>query len=329
MNIYIKPIEACNLQCRHCYNGEPDCSRLPIDDKLKDFVQSLVKIKEDHENWIIFHGGEPLLASKQQLKEMASLNIPGVKKRITTNLTLPLTLERINLLLSMDDIRTSFDIGIGRFTKLKDFTRWIHNIRKLRGMGGRLDILNVCLTYPLVCEKLPGQIVRIAKRLGFRCLSFEYLCIAGRMNEHDVPGHNLSDLWLNDLYHFLKYTGNDIKIKNFENIAFGIRGEWEHYRGKACCNKVLTINANGTVGECPNSARKKIIGTLDSNPIDILRNKCQGCSRPHLTKCLTCEFFKQCRGGCEEQQWQGDLCPYPKKLAQCIARDLSEHTAKL
>lgn len=317
MNIYIKPVEACNLRCAHCYNGEPNNDKLPIDQKLKGFVSELIAARQDKENWIIFHGGEPLLADEEQLREMAAIEIPNAKKRVTTNLTVPLTPARIKFLLAMDDIRTSFDIGIGRFSNIGNIVCWIHNIKKLRDMGGRLSTLNICLTIPLLAH-YAGEIAALAVQLGFTTLSFEHICMTGRATDDIIPWHEECDIWLSRLYEALWQARSPLQVRNFEDIRLGILGEHEQRRSQFCCKSTLTINADGTVGECPNSARINIIGTTDSDPQELLKNKCQSCNKVFLAECLACEFYQQCRGGCREQQWMDGVCAYPKKLAKMI-----------
>lgn len=324
MNIYIKPTEKCNLKCRHCYNGEPCSDKLDIE-AAAQFSSSLFFLNKEEENWLILHGGEPLMASIDQLEQMSNLNIPGVHKRITTNLVAPLSKAAMNLLMSMDDIRTSFDVGLGRFVKLKHFIWWVHNIRWCRSNGLPLSTLNVCLSSGMIKVK-PVKLVRMAKQLGFKKLSFENLCLSGRLDESKkelVPPPAAVDEWLLELYHS---DHTEIEIMNFTSLRAGLYNDWKNYRGIECCKRTLTINANGTVGECPNSARNNVIGSISDDVSNILKGHvCTLHKNEHFKTCLTCSYFKYCRGGCKEQSWIDGVCSYPKKTADAIRRDISKN----
>ena len=325
LNVYIKPTEQCNLRCNHCYNGEPCADRLDIKSTAK-FLAALFKKNDDGENWLILHGGEPLTASPEQMEQMMAIDIPNVRKRITTNLAMPLGKTAKSLLLTMDDIRTSFDIGLGRFTMLRHFYWWVHNIRWCRANNLPLSTLNICLSSDMIKIK-PERVLRMAEHLGFSKLSFENLCYSGRLNESNkelVPSPAEVDEWFFELYHVAPYY--KVKVVNFTSLAAGICGDWKNHRGLSCCKRTLTINANGTVGECPNSARTNVIGDITMNAEDVLGNHvCTLHKSEHFQTCLACSYFKHCRGGCKEQTWIDGVCSYPKKTADAIRRDIFSH----
>lgn len=323
LNIYIKPTEQCNLRCKHCYNGESCLDRLDID-TTANFLTSLFAKNGDGENWLIFHGGEPLLASDEQLKKMMDIHIPGVSKRITTNLAMPLSKAMKDMLLSLDDVRTSFDAGLGRFTNIKHFLHWIHNIKWCYSNDVHLTTINVCLSKTIIKVKTE-KLLRMVKRLGFKKLSLENLCLAGRLdNPGSIPSPAEVDDWMLELYEAAKDTG--IEIVNFDSLKAGICGDWANYRGIECCKRTLTINANGTIGECPNSARTNIIGSIFSDADNILKNHvCTFHKSEHFKTCLQCSYFKYCKGGCKEQTWIDGMCSYPKKTADAIRRDIFNH----
>ena len=332
MNIYLKPVEACNLACKHCYNGTPNSDRLAINEATVRFLASLVSESKDDENWLILHGGEPLMASPEQLRAVTAINIPGVKKRITTNLAMELSAPRKETLLSMDDIRTSFDVGLGRFSTLRHFLTWVRNVLWCRENNLNLSTLNVCLSAKLVATD-PTKLLKMALQLGFKKISFENLCLTGRLAKHQgalVPSPREVDQWLLKLYNSLTAFKN-IEIANFISLKAGICGDWKNYRGKACCDQAFTINADGTIGSCPNSARTSILGDISMSGAEIVSRKCSSCSTrlSHIQECLACSYFKQCRGGCREQDWIDGVCPYPKATADAIRKDLTNESVPI
>lgn len=327
MNIYVKLVEACNLHCAHCYNGEPNLDHLDTT-YLKERLVRLFSTKGDKENWVILHGGEPLLANDEQIKDIMNM-YPRIKMRITTNLTLPITTNRYCILLYMSDVRTSFDVGVHRFGSIQNLLRWYRNVKNLqKDPGIHLSTVNFCLTKQLLSHD-PEQILRFAAHLGFHQISFEALCPTGRLKETDeqIPLYSDIDKWFCKMYNSLKGLNYNIKVLNFDNIFFGLVEDWDNYRGASCCANTLTINADGTVGECPNSARTHVLGTIEDKPEALLQHKCQGCNNKHLKECLACSYFSRCHGGCEEQAWHHGECPYPKLLSDYIKEDILEHSS--
>lgn len=310
MLVYIKPTEYCNLNCSHCYNEKQNTV---IDfKKLISFCTELNNRFPD--NYFILHGGEPLLFNVKRILDL--VNMFENQWRITTNLVYDLDLERLDILSKMDDIRTSFDPKI-RFTN-KTFEVWKNNVKELLENDFPLT-LNVCLTKYLL-EESPYAFLSFVKGLGFKNLRFERLTRMGRAleNEDIFPKYEEVDEWLCKLYEESKNF--DITNHFFKDIELAYSGNFSNCRAHVCQKMTFTINSDGTIGECPNSAHTNVIGTLDDNLDDLLKIKMNHACTPN-TKCLQCNLFHVCRGECEQLEWQEDTCPFPKKLYQLIKRD--------
>lgn len=321
MNIYIKPAELCNLRCLHCYNAKEIINKKTLD--LNQVRSFLSKIEDNLNNYYIIHGGEPLLLHIDYLKELRDIK-PNSKWRITTNLTLDLDKDKIDFLNSLDEIRTSFDIKI-RFNNIKNLLTWKKNLNKLD--RSKVSLI-ICLT-PYILKHNPEDILKLLNQLKINKVYFERICITGAAiyNQNCVCAYTDIDNWLCNLYHVYKNKYKHLQIMEFYNIEAGINQDLNNYRGSCCCKKAITINSDGTIGECPNNANYDIIGTIYNEPEEAFNKKCMGCKiNP---KCLSCDYFKYCRGGCEQQLWQDNICPYPKKLFNLIRNDLNEHNSQL
>lgn len=315
MVIYIKPIETCNLKCLHCYN-DPVSYQLNFS-KAKKFLRDIEKYT--HDNHFVLHGGEPLLAPSDKVINLIK-SFPKVNWRITTNLCMELTDKRLDILEMMSEVRTSFDIGI-RFGNIHNLLLWRSNVKKLRKLGINV-YLNVCLSQNLI-HKNPLQLLRMLASLDISTLSFERITTSGAAakNNYLIPSYEEIDAWLCELYSAAK-SFPEIRIRTIEDVIFGLRKDRINCRADACCKSTMTINANGTVGTCPNDAQDNVFGSIWQSAKDLLLIKTS--TTCHIKKeCLACEKFEHCFGGCAQLEWQGNTCPYPHRLAEIIKEDMN------
>lgn len=324
MNIFIKPLEICNLNCRHCYN-QNHTEYLGLDILINFLNNCNMKFKD---NYFILHGGEPMLNNINYLNKLVD-NFPDNKWRITTNLCYELDDEKISFLKKLNQVRVSFDIGI-RFNNIKNLLLWYKNIKILNDNNIHI-ILNICLTSTFINKIHPLKLLRFLKSLKIKEYRFERITETGnaKINNYLIADYLQLDNWLCLLY---KYNKLD-KFKNiycgeFKMILHGILNHPNYCYGIECCKSVLTVNSNGTIGGCPNEARDNIFGNIKSNLDDIimeaskfLNNNCKF----HKTECLTCEFFSRCREYCRAFNWQNNICPYPKKLSNIIYEEREKY----
>lgn len=316
MNIYIKVTESCNLQCKHCYNPYLNCE---IDyDSVKFFLSKINNIVKH--NYFILHGGEPLMANQDKIIDLIN-SFPNNKWRISTNLCYEMTSKRLQILSKMSEIRVSFDVGI-RFNNIKNLLQWKKNVTYLSKKLKYPLFFNICLTKQLLQHK-PLHILKMLDSFKVKIFSLERITLSGNAinNKDIIPTYEEIDNWLCELYKDLKYFP-DIKCLSIESIKMGIYHHFEHCYGKQCCCQTLTINSNGTIGNCPNDARINIIGNLNDDPNFILMKIW---NKKHIIKqkCLKCDHYDKCRGWCEQMDWQGDICPYPFKLSELIKNEYS------
>lgn len=313
MNIYIKTTEACNLHCLHCYNPRKNIvADLPA---AVPFLKKLADLPQD--KMFIFHGGEPMMGNNEQMLELVK-TFPDIPWRISTNLAYPLTDIRRILLAHMKQIRVSFDVGI-RFSNIRELLRWYRNVREIAGTSELF--FNICLSKALL-KHSPKQLVRVLDKLGVKKYAFERITLTGMARQHAdiIPRYGDIEEWLLEIYELEKNGECACRCTEIENVRLGIQGHQDQCYGKACCVQTMTINADGTIGNCPNDATVNIVGNINDDVGDIIRSvACRG----HIpkTKCLACDFFRYCKGGCEQIEWQGDTCPYFKRLAKKILEE--------
>jgi radical SAM protein with 4Fe4S-binding SPASM domain len=89
-------------------------------------------------------------------------------------------------------------------------------------------------------------------------------------------------------------------------------------RSRSCEQKILTINADGTVGGCPNGAVEKTYGSISDDVASLLYSPNRLCNitseASRNNPCSTCEVFDICNGDCYQLSWENDICAAPKSL---------------
>lgn len=311
MNVYIKTTESCNFNCIHCYNLS-DKSELDFD-KTKNFLVQLNQLCQS--NVFIFHGGEPMIGDIDKMSSLMS-DFQDIYWRISTNLGYELTEKRKEILLKMDQVRVSFDVGI-RFGNISNLIKWYKNMRWLT--RNRNDVyVNICLSTFLLRHE-PLQLLKMLDKLGIKQYAFERITQTGSAQKHQyiIPSYQEIDRWLCKIYDLEINKQVRCRCQDILDIKLGIQNHPEQCYGKQCCRNSLTINSDGSIGNCPNDAKTDTIATTNDNAKYVIK---QLYKKKHIPKkkCLTCKYYEYCHGGCEQQEWQNNICPYPKQLANLI-----------
>lgn len=316
MIVYIKTTERCNFYCMHCYN--PFVKQDLDFEQTKDFLKQIIAI--DTSPIFVLHGGEPLVGNTSEILKLIH-TFPDAYWRISTNLGYELTEERKQILLCMNEVRVSFDVGI-RFQTLQNLLRWINNMKWLTNK--RTIFCNICLSKNLLRHE-PIKLLKMLDRFNIKDYAFERITLVGNAKLHQeiIPSYKDIDVWLCKIYELEKTNSVSCRCKDILNIKLGMQGHHEQCYGKQCCMNTMTINADGTIGNCPNDARENPVAKIEDGAKEAIKKIHQ---KKHIPKqiCFLCKYFFCCRGGCEQLEWQGDICPYPKQLAEIVWRDISE-----
>lgn len=331
--VYLKTTETCNLNCKHCFTSGRSGRKIFFDvDKTLNFFARLAKecswIKGVH---FIYHGGEPMIAPLEDLERFRKNVIevlPESKFSLQTNLVYKLTPSIKKFLSSLGSFGISWDHDI-RFENDAQRTLWGNNVKELSHEGLNLTMV-VSMSNNLIREKKGIDIVAFAHLLGFKHILFERITSNGSavINTEVIPSNLMTDAWTYDMYQdtmkgkWYEKIDNMLLstiaegIINLNNVATSCRN---------CEQKLFTINADGTIAGCPNSAPNEKWGDISMGVFDIFKSsarmKAVMCEATKNPICYSCEHLPVCNGGCHRLDWQGITCPAPKKLFSLGARE--------
>lgn len=330
--IYLKTTETCNLDCPHCYTSGSKGRKVFWDvKKVKDwinrFIESLPKKESIH---FEIHGGEPFISKTEDLLEVIqfirSFNQEQYSIGVTSNLVFTLTQQRMAILDEVDGIGTSWDAE-GRFNKPNQLPLWKQNINIIRkAFPDKHITCNTVLSKPLIdYYPFPNLMERIYLPLGFDAVRFEKITLSGsaNINRDIVPFNGEVNNYLLGIHHHLEknpHLRDRINVVNMEEIYTKfenrIMNSGTYFR--QCERNLFTLNADGTIGGCPNDAPDIHYGEithsihrLNDSPnrmFQIIKE-----SQRH-DECYECSFIQYCGGGCYKLHWDETGCPTPKKL---------------
>lgn len=323
--IYIKTTESCNLKCKHCYIGKFRNQPAFFNEEktiawLKAYL-SIFKINEE-DILISFHGGEPFLCPLEKLESITKA-FPKANFNATSNLVYDLNEKHMNFIKKnfydsynkTNYIKTSWDYKI-RFSTLNQLELWEANIKKLQ--ENNIDVtVTICLTSLLIKEVDPRDLLQYFYDLDIKSLNFERLTSNTTSKKSLIPDYSMQDDYLYELFKINEELFK-INIVLFEDIKRATNEVFDGCRKRKCMQEVITINADGSIGGCPNTALIEPFSSINKNPLDLIKNQCRDCliKKENLRQsgCYTCDLFQFCNGDCHQLSWQGNICPAPKKI---------------
>lgn len=328
MMVYLKTTETCNLNCDHCFTSGKFGRKIYFDvDRTIDWFARLSdSMSNKPDLHIEFHGGEPFLAPLEDMQrayDEISKHWPNASWGITTNLVHKLTPEKLEFIDTVlgKRIGTSWDPKI-RFDNINQRILFEENIKLLLGRGVTIKLF-VSLTKDVVNMK-PIELLMYVKGLGVQEMDIERVTKNGHAtrNLHIFPTNKEMDDWFLEMHHQMEeYGARDWFHNNFmENIYTKFEtgqtkaGTW----CRDCEQKLFTINADGTIAGCPNSAPEDHYGTIDMPIYDLLfapkRIEIMACEAAGNSLCLECPVYKYCGGDCHQLEWDGTICASPRSL---------------
>jgi len=331
--LYLKTTETCNLNCKHCFTNGTNGPKIFWDTKkvtnwLTRFLQYVQKDDIVH---CEFHGGEPFLVPVFQMEQMfeeCNHLHENVSWGATSNLVFKLYDEHIDLIKNKFNFRigTSWDPKI-RFANNKQYELWHKNIKTLLSHGITIKLFISVTQDTLDIE--PIVLLRWIRRLGVQEVSFERLTNNGNAKLYpDIFPKNIEqDKWFLKMHEqIVKYnTRNWFSNEFFETIY--AKFESGFIKGSTFCRdceeKILTLNANGSISGCPNSAPEFQFGHIDDKIEDLMSSPKRieniACERSRDPRCYSCDVFEYCGGDCHQLQWQDDICGAPKSLMRHLS----------
>lgn len=332
--IYLKTTETCQLNCKHCFTNGINGKKIYFNpDKVIDWFYRLHEVAPNMQGGsIAFHGGEPFLAPVEDMRKVweACKDLwPNIWWSTTTNLVYKLTDEKRQFLLDAcpQGISTSWDKNM-RFDNDKQEELWRQNVKTLLEDGHNIT-LNISINRDIV-EMDPKELIRFIIDLGVQWVQLERITPDGNavLNNSVMPTNKELDDWMLRLWHASleleahKYFGNllfDSVLTSFVNTTHS------GCRCRSCEQKIFTLNADGTIGGCPNGAVNNTFGTIDDDIYDLLKSEGRleniACESQRNPNCYGCEVYNICNGDCHQLAWQGDICAAPKSLMKHLKEE--------
>jgi radical SAM protein with 4Fe4S-binding SPASM domain len=217
-------------------------------------------------------------------------------------------------------ISTSWDRNM-RFENTKQEQLWQQNLKTLISDGHNVT-LNISINRDIV-NMDPRDLIAFIKDLGVNYVHFERITPNGNanLNPDIFPTNKELDQWMVQLWDATVATQS---YKYFANTLFdSVLTSFVHTthsgcRCRSCEQKIFTLNADGTIGGCPNSAVDNTFGRITDDIVDLLgsEGRMQNivCESQRNPNCYGCEVFDICNGDCHQLAWQDNVCAAPKSL---------------
>lgn len=329
--VYLKTTETCQLNCDHCFTNGSNGKKGWFDEvKTVDFFKRLFeKFPRMDPVVISFHGGEPMLCPLEKMryfkKEIDKLR-PGVIWSIQTNLTYKINDEKLEFLKDIchGSIGTSWDYNIRWKDNEVQQRLWEENVRYL--VRNDIDVtVMVSLTDELL-DLEPLEIIEYMVDLGIKYINFERITMNGNATLNPVQPSNVKlDEWLNRMWlQTVEHKLHEKVMNMFLESALTsiLNNSYSGCRSRECEQKILTINADGRVGGCPNGAVENTFGDIEDDVLKTIYSEGRMCNINKETVrhdlCATCDVYDICHGDCHQLNWQGDVCASPKSMFRDI-----------
>jgi radical SAM protein with 4Fe4S-binding SPASM domain len=330
--MYLKTTETCNLNCRHCFTNGINGPKIYWDkDKLSNWINRFVSenTKSDDTLHCEFHGGEPFLVDVSEMQHVYdACNKPNISWGATTNLVFKLKDEHIQFIKGPlgNRLGTSWDPKI-RFDNDKQLALWLKNVKTLVDEGVTIKLF-ISVTKDTIAIE-PIYLLTWIRNLGVKEVSFERLTGNGNALLHNdiFPSNIEQDAWFlkmhqqSELYDARNWFDNEFLETIYSKFESGFTKGGTFCRD--CEEKIFTINADGGISGCPNSAPEFQFGHIDDTIEDLINSPIRlenmACEKSRNPLCYSCEVFQYCGGDCHQLAWQDNICGAPKSLMKHLA----------
>lgn len=330
---YLKTTETCNLNCKHCFTNGKNGPKIYWDiHKLVDWLHRFRnEVGENHTAHMEFHGGEPFLAPVSQMRDVYEQCKDLWENQtwgVTTNLVFKLNNDILDFMRGplKKRLGTSWDPDI-RFDNPRQYDLWRNNVKTL--LEDNFDIkLFISVTKGTINIK-PIELLEWIRELGVKEVSFERLTHNGsaNLNPEIFPENIEQDAWFlkmheqSEKYNARTWFDNEFLETVYSKFETNFTSAGTFCRD--CEQKLFTVNADGTISGCPNSAPEQVYGHIDQNINELLYNPKRieiiSCEKSRDPRCYSCEVFQYCGGDCHQLSWQGDICGAPKSLMKSLS----------
>ena len=338
MLVYLKTTETCNLNCRHCFTSGTKGPKIYWNVlETIDWIKRL-NLYKPNLNLIHFefHGGEPFLVPVEQMRHVFNQCDglwPNMSWGATTNLVYSLTDDILEFIKGPlgNRIGTSWDPKI-RFANQKQNDLWVKNVKHLVNDGVTVKLF-ISVTKDTINIE-PIELLKFVRDLGVKEMSLERLTSNGtaKLFPEIFPSNLEQDLWFLKMheqslqYNTREWFDNEFLETIYDKFEKGIIQAGTFCRD--CEEKLFTLNADGTIAGCPNSAPEDHYGNIKMSMEELFtipkRTEIIACERSRDPRCYDCEVFQYCGGDCHQLSWENDICGAPKSLMLRLAGINSE-----
>ncbi len=160
----------------------------------------------------------------------------------------------------------------------------------------------------------PIDLLEWVKSLGVKEMALERLTMNGsaKQNLHIFPTNIEQDKWFLKMHQQSEEHGaRDWFDNEFLETIYN-KFETNFTKGGTFCRdceeKLFTVNADGTISGCPNSAPEFQFGTIDDDIESLINSPIRieniACERSRDPRCYSCDVFEYCGGDCHQLEWE-------------------------
>lgn len=308
IQLIIKVTNGCNLRCKYCYNAAKQFKHKVIS---TDKIEKMFYLAGDCDRIdVIFHGGEPMLASKDFYKQVLELQ---KKVSIHTGVTFTNQIQTNATLLDLQWLhffkKNKIDVGVSFDGIYNDAYRG-----KTQDTLNAMHLMNKNQTKFGCIAVVADKDYDIAKNYEYfkafgTSVDFSYVFIEGNAKSIDVLPVESYVKQMTDLFDTWIYDTNGIPVRNFNYILNKIF----HCGSEYCCNgscigSFFCLDVNGDIFGCSReSVHQYCFGNVDDvqSMSDILnsdgfKSYISGAIARRKSCAEKCELFDYCKGGCSD-----------------------------
>ena len=328
--IYVKTTDTCNLHCDHCFTNGRNGGKLKWDRQATQaWVDDFMQRYPEEPVALIFHGGEPMLADMDDLEAFRDhyIDNPLCYLTISTNLVYKLTERRLAFLKSLGSVGTSWDVDT-RFETDTQYQLFLRNHALLKSQDVSTCVF-VTINQALIEQDVDSFLDRM-QELGPDRIRLERLTLDGNAERNPAifPDNETQDWWFVQVYKRYKARQHELsfRIVTLDLIEDKLNTQVvkTDTNCRNCEQNLVTMNADGSLAGCPNSAASRSHAHRDAGVDAFLSSQGRTEEIVHELdfhpNCLQCDVFHLCGGDCHKLPWQGERCGGLKHLLRYISR---------
>lgn len=310
ISLTIKPTNACNIRCKHCYHAEEGFDNKIIEiERIFKFLD--LAAKQYNNINILIHGGEPTLCGIEYIRSIFNYE-KKLKKKY--NVIFKNTIQTNGVLLNNEwielFIENKVNVGISfdgpHNDILREKTETVLNvINKCREKGLRVGVLCV------ESSKSINKLIQTYNWFNNKGISYKILpifkCGNAKINESYLMS---AEHYVSELMRFYKYWLQDekcrIRVNTLEEFTRLFDTQFCMQFGASCVYHRLALNSDGSIYPCGRPYDETFmldnIDNVDEIKVLFQKNgykKLVGIVNKRKENCQkACEFFSICKGGC-------------------------------